>query len=319
MSFIDSILSRIKESRNSSHTQIEQTEVSEQELSELAEKRTQKIKKLSLFLFYFLGLGLSYQTALFFWNVIPANRVELPGLTASELAKIQQPVKAQSLSSMHIFREVGDESIFLENTSNNSNGSKVVRSNLNVKITGISASTDGRGAVTLVYNNKEDTYGVGDKLGSATIKQIKPNSVILNNGGQTEEVVFLTDEKEPQGIHSPIAEETKKESTGISKEDVRMVRTELLSNPGNLLKYINIKPSMKDGKVIGYELNPGTDNRLFINSGLKGGDIAVEINGRDLTNNAEAMQVMGELQNMTEVSLVIDRNGSRETINLDLK
>ena len=86
-----------------------------------------------------------------------------------------------------------------------------------------------------------------------------------------------------------------------------------------MLKYINIKPATRDGKVIGYELNPGSDSRLFINSGLKSGDIAVEINGKDLTNNAQAMQVMGELQNMTEVSIVIDRNGSRESINLDLK
>ncbi len=76
---------------------------------------------------------------------------------------------------------------------------------------------------------------------------------------------------------------------------------------------------MKDGKPIGYELNPGTESKLFINSGLKPGDIAVEMNGYDLTDTTQAMQVMGQLQDMTEVTLVVDRNGDRQTINLDLK
>lgn len=319
MSFINSALSRINKLGSSS--QKVEPELTEEALAELNEKRMQRMRKLSVFLFYVLGFGLSYQTAIFLWNLVPAVRVELPGLNKDELAQIQQPVQEKLLSSMHIFGEVGE--IGAENNTPTVKGStpgQVVRSKLNVKINGISAATDGRGAVTLVYNGKEETYGVGDKIGSATIKEIKPNSIIVDNVGRQEEIIFLEDDG-PVSRYDDEKESNNDTSNDskLTKQEIQNVRTELLSNPGNLLKYINIKPATRDGRVIGYELNPGSDSRLFINSGLKSGDIAVEINGKDLTNNAQAMQVMGELQNMTEVSIVIDRNGSRESINLDLK
>ena len=45
----------------------------------------------------------------------------------------------------------------------------------------------------------------------------------------------------------------------------------------------------------------------------------MEINGKDLTDSAQAMAVMGELQNMTQINIVVDRNGSKETIVLDIQ
>ena len=58
---------------------------------------------------------------------------------------------------------------------------------------------------------------------------------------------------------------------------------------------------------------------MFINAGLQAGDVAVEINGMDLTDNVQAMAAMAQLQEATSITLVIERNGSRETITLDLQ
>ncbi len=262
----------------------------------------------------------AYLLAVFIWNCIPEKKIEIAGLTNKQLQKIQTPTQSTKLSALKIF---GNSDNVPQEVSVVSSGSSVKRTKLNINITGISASSDEKkGAVSLIFNNVEDTFGVGDKLpkSNAIIARILPNKIIINNGGIEEEVLFMDEDiklsptKTSSNSNTPI--NSKPEEI---KEEMKLVRTELISNPGSLLNYLNIKPAMADGKMIGYELNPGNDNKLFINSGLRAGDIAVEINGRDLTNNAEAMKVIGELQNATELNIVIDRNGSKENIFLDLK
>src|SRR5574344_1010316 len=274
--------------------------------------------KISNYLFYILGFILCYQSASFFWNRIPFKNPILAGLTQSELKIIRAPKQGSIVKSYSLFGVEIPPSEIKKPKENNKQGT-IAKTKLNIKITGISASTQiGLGSVVMIYENSEDVYGIGDKVAktNATITKILPDRVILNNTGVAE-VVMLPGEDETQIARAELKSNTNDNKP--VKEEMKQVRTELLSNPGSLFNYLSIKPAMNSGKTIGYELNPGNDRRLFINAGLKEGDIAVEINGYDLTDNAQAMQAMGELQNMTEITLVVDRNGSRETISLDLK
>lgn len=275
---------------------------------------------ISNYLFYILGFIMCYQAASFFWNSIPYKNPVLAGLTSNELKVIRSPKSNIAARNFSLFGvEAPPPSPVVAKSENKTQGT-IARTKLNIKITGISASTvQGFGSVVMLYNNSEDVYGIGDKIAktNATVTKIFPDRVIINNAG-VEEIVMLPGEEE--NLSSNFKQPIKENSTQApAKEEMKRVRTELLSNPGSLFNYLSIKPAIQDGKTIGYELNPGTDNRMFINAGLKEGDIAVEINGYDLRNSAQAMQAMGDLQNMTEITLVVDRNGSRETISLDLK
>ena len=272
--------------------------------------------KISAYLFYLLSFIVCYQAAAFFWYKIPYTSPALAGLTAQELKKIRSPGKYIRLSSYTIF---GTEPQITAVASSGKPGPR--RAKLDIKITGISASSDpDKGVVAFIYKGTEDVYTVGDKIPGtdAVITRIKPSEIIINNGG-VEEVVVLPEERYASGIVADTKVQSGNSSKNLDPEQLKTVRTELLSNPGNLFNYINIKPSQKDGKIVGYELNPGSEGKLFIDAGLKAGDIAVEINGRDLTDNEQAMGVMGELQNMTQINIVVDRNGSRETIVLDIQ
>ena len=62
-------------------------------------------------------------------------------------------------------------------------------------------------------------------------------------------------------------------------------------------------------KIKGYRLNPGRDRSLFEQSGLKRNDLAVSINGYDLTDFGESIKVMNELKNMTDISITVERDG----------
>lgn len=271
--------------------------------------------KISAYLFYLLSFVVCYEAAVLFWHKMPYKNQVLAGLTAQELKQIQNPGNTVRLSNYNLF------GVEAKNQLEQKSSGAVVRSRLDVKITGISYSSDpSRGAVVFLMKGSEDVYSVGDKINgtNAVISQIKPTEIVINNAG-VEEVIKLPEDVFVSGVADRKTEKNGKTESATVKEDLKTVRTELLSNPSNLFNYINIAPAQEDGKIIGYELNPGAESKLFIDAGLKAGDIAVEINGKDLTDSQQAMAVMGELQNMTQINIVVNRNGSRETIVLDIQ
>ncbi len=92
----------------------------------------------------------------------------------------------------------------------------------------------------------------------------------------------------------------------------------LVKNPGKLLDYINISPVMSENKLQGYRINPGKDVAFFHRIGLQSNDLAVSINGYDLRDNGQAMQIMNQLSSMTEMNLTVERNGQQQDIYIKL-
>ena len=53
---------------------------------------------------------------------------------------------------------------------------------------------------------------------------------------------------------------------------------------------------MSDGELIGYRLSPGKEPELFKQMGLQNNDLAVAINGYQLTDLKQAMAAINELR-----------------------
>ena len=75
---------------------------------------------------------------------------------------------------------------------------------------------------------------------------------------------------------------------------------------------------MADGKLKGYRINPGKDVAFFHRIGLLPNDLAVSINGYDLRDNGQAMQIMQQLSSMSEMNLTVERNGQQQDIYIRL-
>ena len=290
----------------------------EQEMLERA--RNRYYTKISGYLFYILSFIVCYEAAAYFWYKIPSVNSSLAGLSAAELKAIREQNRNIDVTALPLFGVRPVENSQASQAGNQQPSGPV--SKLDVKITGISASNDPqKGSVAVINKSHEESYGVGDKIEGtqAVVSQILADRIIVKNGGRDETIIMPADnyqssDQRPAGDF----QKTKPENHAAAKSDVKQVRTELLSNPGNLFKYLSIKPAMKDGKPAGYELNPGSEGKMFLDAGLKPGDIAVEMNGYDLTDTNQAMQVMGQIQDMTEITLVVDRNGDRQTVTLNL-
>jgi len=187
---------------------------------------------------------------------------------------------------------------------------KAPKTKLNLILSGLVASDIAENSMAIIeYRGKQATYGVDDKITGtrALIHQIVYDRVILRNSGKYETLMLDGFDYKAQAV-TPQAQPKAKKTDSFSAKLAKS-RAEILKDPGKIIEHISITPVREKNKIKGYRLNPGRNPSLFRASGLKHNDLAISINGYDLTDFSESIQVMNDLKTMTQMSLVVERNG----------
>ena len=65
----------------------------------------------------------------------------------------------------------------------------------------------------------------------------------------------------------------------------KALKKDLANNPGKISDYLKISPKRTQGKIAGYRLMPGKNAEFFKASGLRSGDVAIQMNGLDLIHS----------------------------------
>mgnify|MGYP000408280776 FL=1 len=210
---------------------------------------------------------------------------------------------------------------------------------LKLTLSGLVASDSVETAAAIIeYQSKQETYGIGEiiKGTRASLEQVLIDRVIIKQSGRLETLMLDgADFKQPgQSVSKKKAsQQTKSKSLqqkslvnspqeitprlkpsivdqrsnkNLSKTAQRL-RADLSQDPGKITDYLRISPARTNGKIIGYRLSPGKNPEFFKSSGLKSGDIAVQMNGHDLLAPSEAMQAMAALKTERDISLLINR------------
>lgn len=203
---------------------------------------------------------------------------------------------------------------------------------LSINLTGIVAVSDDdkAGMAIIESQGRQVSYLVEDVIQGtrAKVSQILPDRVILDVSGRFETLMLdgldftktvsmpvLAARDEPE--MGPLAPSTKSEEQIDAtanlevKEALIETREELLEEPGKLFDYIRVAQAMNDGELIGYRLSPGKEPELFKQMGLQNNDLAVAINGYQLTDLKQAMAAMNELRNSTDATITIERDGEQ--------
>lgn len=203
---------------------------------------------------------------------------------------------------------------------------------LRLTLTGVAASNDEKVAAAIIENNKkQETYAIGDKIDgtNATLNKVYPDRVIISQRGKMETLMLdgfdynktpevrnrqdaktkLTKNANQQNAAPAATKTVDNRKNKVVSERVARIKEQIANSPGKITDYIRISPHRVGGKTVGYRLMPGKDPEFFKDSGLKPGDIAKEINGKDLSDSRQAGQAMMELRKAQEISLVIDRKG----------
>ena len=207
---------------------------------------------------------------------------------------------------------------------------------LKLTLTGVVASSDKATAAAVIESSgRQETYSIGENITGtrATLENVFNDRVILKLSGGFETLMFegLVFDKNVK----PVQPNYKKQAApGRTKTSLKLSSTnvvdqrdnksltkiaksltnDLENDPGKITDYLKITRRLKDGKTAGYQLMPAKDPTFFKSAGLKSGDLAVQMNGFDLTEPREAAQALKSLREQREVSLLLDRNGDMTEI-----
>jgi general secretion pathway protein C len=207
---------------------------------------------------------------------------------------------------------------------------------LNLTLTGVVTSSNKDGGAAIIENaGTQETYGIGDKIAGtrATLTQVLNDRVLIKQSGRLETLMLdgidykkfaAANQQKPTGLI--LIEDTSSENNDDNTAQVdkrknqalaqrmKEIKDDIADNPGKISDYLKISRVTEAGETIGYKLMPSGDNEFFDAAGLKTGDIAIAINGYDLTDPEQAVQALKALQEETEISLTVNRQGDNAEI-----
>lgn len=268
-----------------------------------------------------LVIFLARQLALITWQILPDNNRDAAGPVFSRsLSSIQQRIQKEGphsdplaqLDSLHLFGQPPKAQQIAAPVPE-----AVPVSRLAVKITGLVASTIPEQSLAIIRSGSTDsTYRPGDTLKGtqARIERIYPDRVIIRNGVRFESLLMYPDEAQKK-THT-IVSAPQQQKVRVSND----LRKRLQEKPSSWTDIVSISPVRENGELQGYRINPSRDPKQFEQLGLKPNDMAVAINGYDLTNTREALKIISQLSNpkvtLDQVSLTIERDGQRFEVDL---
>jgi len=183
---------------------------------------------------------------------------------------------------------------------------------VNLTLNGTVASEIPNYSVAIISDGGDDqeVYVIGDSVGNnTTLHAVYADRVVLNEKG------VLTNLKLPREFtSSPVASPRRATITRQQPDNSRSIQAMVTQNLTKLTDVIRPTPYRVDGKQVGFRVYPGRDRRKFADLGLRPGDIIKDIDGRELTDASQAMQIFQSLGTSEQVTVTIERGGKSESL-----
>ncbi|CAA0106340.1 Type II secretion system protein C [BD1-7 clade bacterium] len=301
------------------------------------------VEKIRFFSLLLIGVWFVAMLAEIFWLAMPMPQqpaVVPPMPNASSLnhggsaGSSSSAINVPQMQSWNLFGEeaksADDEVVKELQPADATVGQDAKETRLKLSLLGVITSTDpANGYAVLEYQNKAELYRVGDKIPGGrdvSLFRVHTDRAIIDNRGNYE-AVLLYDET-VKSTQKPVARPRK--TTGDKVVDHRRsssvsalakgYRDQLLSNPMSLAEVIRISPAKgSDGSIIGYRVRPGKHRQQFSDLGLKSGDIVTSVNGVELSDPSNAMQLYGQLRELTEATFAVKRGDEEITLIVGLE
>ncbi len=204
------------------------------------------------------------------------------------------------------------------------------KSRLNVTLVGVVTSSQPELSLAVLANRgQQSTYGVNEMIEGTRAKIVAVHSdrVIVNNAGRDETVMLQGIDYSKRSTEQPRdssrgAPREREEASNASRPKRTLnlddVRADIQENPQQIFQYIRMSQVKRDNDVIGYRLSPGSSAALFNEVGLQQGDIAVQLNGKDLSDPEVMTEIFESISDLTELNLTVERDGQPYDIYISL-
>lgn len=287
------------------------------------------VKKLHNLLCGLFILWVLYGLVQLIITLIPASPIEVPESAATGIANPaaqQQSVDIASLQALQLFGEAGVTEQPVEAEPQpvvDEEAINAEKTRLNLTLEGIVYSPAQQdSAAVIVHGGKQELFLVGDEIpvgNNVSLSRVMLDRVILDNNGNLESLWLYDEEKDAQRIATrnsrPVERAAIRDRIADMREDDNITdmaedyRERLFQNPASLAEVIRISPAQEQGEMVGYRISPGKDREQFERLGLKTNDVVTSINGIELNEPSNALEIYKLMRTATEASFTIDRNG----------
>ena len=176
-------------------------------------------------------------------------------------------------------------------------------------------------------------FAPGDRVPGALITRIEGTRVYLLHANQNEFIDLLdtgADVEPSQAAASapprhpadPTSQESERGIRKLGDRSYEIQRSTLdgfLGNMNLLARSARILPEVRDGRPAGFRLTTVAPQGPFAKIGLQNSDLIVSINGLELASAEKALEAYGKLRSATHLSLELERQGKRTTLDYSVR
>lgn len=248
-----------------------------------------------------------YQLALLSWKLWPQSGSSSLSLSSAVSNQTTASVPFNELLALNLFGKAPTVD----------GPSALPKTQLPITLAGVLYSDDPTRALAVIaQSGQQRVYGQGETIEGtqAKLKQVYPNHVVITRSGVDEQLYLpQSDERE----QAPVAMAKPKKALPVKKAAAPIPSLpEILHDPAKLNRYLSIKPTYQGQKLLGYELSPGPDPKLFTRLGFEPGDLAVSMNGQALNDTRGVIKMLRQIDSATQCQVVVIRHGMRRTITI---
>jgi general secretion pathway protein C len=266
-----------------------------------------------------LILAISYILAQLSWLLMPdepESQGQPAGSSIRHTANKQsaQQIKIQQIPQAHLF---GNYKAVI----NKAVKTVAPDTRLNLELKGVLAANPmdkASAIISMGKRGKEDIYGIGDKVSSATVREIYPDRIILERSGRFETLRLPKEFSSNTLIKSSGASPNTSAQPSSPGQVLGNIRKKIIQNPTSFGQYAIPIPYNENGKLRGYRLQPQKDRALFDQVGLNPSDVVIGINGVKLDNPANGLKALRALQSAKQVNITVLRNGAEIPLSFEI-
>lgn len=207
----------------------------------------------------------------------------------------------------------------------------------NIQLIGIMLGHGQESYAFLDLDSEKTLFLVGETISGVKLESVdKTSATILTSKGRTKLELYSEGSKLPSAIAQP-AKTSSATPANVNKEDddfyentvadtsptekLTMTRADFVTKIGDIngiIKSVLMRPYEKDGEVIGYRLSRMTQDSVLRSLGLRNGDAIMRINGSELKSPEILFGMLGSVENISAVTLDLERGGQRKTIFVEI-
>jgi len=267
-----------------------------------------------------LVIWLAWWLADLSWLVVPEPRQQpLPQSavagTAAARQHQQERVSARQIAAWHIFGVAGESRPVKKSATVDAPETR-----LKLTLRGVFASDEPDKALAIIGDprGKENHYAVGDPLpGGAKVSEIHPDRIILERNGRYETLRLPRKQ-----VNSTAGAGGRTHMMALSNfgkaAAFSRYRREIKQNPAAFLNYVHATPARRNGKFIGFRLQPGKQRGALRELGLQPGDVVTSVNGVRIDSPAKGMRAMQSLWNSNAINVTLLRAGRETSMSLSV-